>query len=428
MNHNPLYVGVDLGTSGCRVMAINRELQPVADGKAPLAAPRRQGNTCEQDAEAWWVAVCDAMDDLTEHIDPGSIHAIAVDGTSGSIVMTDDQGIPVSPGLLYNDARALEEADRIAQVAPATSAAHGASSGLAKLLFLQTHSNNRYARHVLNQAEWVAARLVGVYGIGDENNCLKLGYDILNRKWPAWLDMLQIKQEWLPRVVAPGTPLGTVNKSIARRFGLAPHCRVVAGTTDSIAGFLATGANRVGEAVTSLGSTLAIKILSRQPVFAPDSGIYSHRLGEWWLTGGASNSGGAVLRHFFDQTQLDELTAQLDPDHPTGLDYYPLLVPGERFPICDPQLAPRLAPRPDQPLQFFQGMLEGIARIEAAAYRRLAELGAPYPLSVRTVGGGAVNDAWTRIRAHELNVPLIVPKYTEAAYGAALLAAGVHPS
>ena len=188
MNHNPLYVGIDLGTSGCRVMAIDHELQPVANGKAPLATPRRQGNTCEQDAEAWWSAVCGAIDDLTEHIDPGSIHAIAVDGTSGSIVLTDDVGTPVSPGLLYNDARALEEADRIAQVAPATSGAHGASSGLAKLLFLQSHADNHYVRHVLNQAEWIAARLCGVYGIGDENNCLKLGYDILHRKWPATTD------------------------------------------------------------------------------------------------------------------------------------------------------------------------------------------------------------------------------------------------
>ena len=74
-----------------------------------------------------------------------------------------------------------------------------------------------------------------------------------------------------------------------------------------------------------------------------------------------------------------------------------------------------------------QAMLEGMARIENNGYRRLAELGTPFPVSVRTVGGGAGNAAWTRIRARELQIPMVSPRHTEAAYGAALLAAGCLP-
>ena len=44
--------------------------------------------------------------------------------------------------------------------------------------------------------------------------------------------------------------------------------------------------------------------------------------------GGASNTGGAVLRHFFDDEQIAALTPRLRPDVPAGLDYYPLLRPG----------------------------------------------------------------------------------------------------
>jgi len=420
-----LFVGIDLGTSGCRAIAIDHDLQPVAAAEMSLTAPRHRGDQSEQDAEDWWNAVDQVMTELTTLINPKTIDAIAVDGTSGSIVLTDAVGTPVAPALLYNDARAREQAVRIAALAPPASGAHGAASGLAKLLYLQdTISEKDHVSHVLNQAEWIAARLTDRYGIGDENNCLKLGYDVLQRRWPAWFDALEVRRAWLPEVVEPGTPLGTVNKTTARRYGLAPHCRVMAGTTDSIAGFLATGASQIGEAVTSLGSTLAIKILSQQPVFAPPYGIYSHRLGRRWLTGGASNSGGAVLRQYFSPAELDALSPQLDPDHPTGLDYYPLPGPGERFPVNDPHLQPRLDPRPAQALQFFQGMLEGMARIEATAYQRLAAMGAPFPRSIRTVGGGAVNAAWTRIRARELKVPLITARHTEAAYGAALLAAG----
>ena len=420
----PLFVGIDLGTSGCRALAIDRDLRPIAIGTVTLSAAPRHDARSEQDAETWWEAVDNVMTQLTGQIDPAAIAAIAVDGTSGSVVLCDAEGAPVMPALLYNDARARDEADRIATLAPAASGAHGASSGLAKLLYLQSQPASRAARHVLNQAEWIAGRFTARYGVGDENNCLKLGYDVVQRRWPEWLDALEVKRNWLPQVVTPGTLLGTVNAGIGRRFGLAPHCRIMAGTTDSIAGFLATGANQLGAAVTSLGSTLVIKILSRQAVFVPDYGIYSHRIGSWWLTGGASNSGGAVLRQYFQQAELDALTAQLNPDQPTGLDYYPLPAPGERFPINDPQLLPRLSPRPSQPLQFFQGMLEGMARIESAGYRRLAAMGAPAPSSIRTVGGGAANAAWTRIRARELKVPMITPQHTEAAYGAALLATG----
>ena len=62
--------------------------------------------------------------------------------------------------------------------------------------------------------------------------------------------------------------------------------------------------------------------------------------------GGASLTGGAVLKKFFTNEELDTLTKRIDPDSPTGLDYYPLLSPGERFPEYDPDKPPRLEPRP----------------------------------------------------------------------------------
>ncbi len=77
---------------------------------------------------------------------------------------------------------------------------------------------------------------------------------------------------------------------------------------------------------------------------------------------------------------------------PTGLDYYPLPQAGERFPIADPNFEPRLSPRPDDDRLFFQGLLEGIAQVEAQGYERLAELGATPLKSIRSVGGGAANE------------------------------------
>lgn len=74
-----------------------------------------------------------------------------------------------------------------------------------------------------------------------------------------------------------------------------------------------------------------------------------------WLVGGASNTGGAVLRQLFTDSELQRLTARIDPSCPSGLDYYPLTVPGERFPVNDPTLQPRMTPRPDDDALFLQG-------------------------------------------------------------------------
>ena len=165
-----------------------------------------------------------------------------------------------------------------------------------------------------------------------------------------------------------------------------------------------------------------LKLVSGHPITAPELGIYSHRLGDFWLVGGASNSGGAVCAHYFTPERMQALTPALDPNRATGLDYYPLLKPGERFPVNDPDYPPRMTPRPPQDAVFFQGILEGLSRIEARGYALLKDLGAPVPRQVLSLGGGAVNPAWRRIREQLLGVPVLLADHQEAAYGAALLA------
>ncbi|WP_200260915.1 FGGY-family carbohydrate kinase, partial [Halorhodospira neutriphila] len=275
---------------------------------------------------------------------------------------------------------------------------------------------------VLSQADWIAGRLAGRFDASDESNALKLGYDPVARRWPAWLAGLELPPDALPRVHPVGTAVGGVTAAAARATGLPAGCRVATGATDAVAGFLAAGAAHPGEAVTSLGTTLALKLLSPVPVFAAEHGVYSHRLGEHFLAGGASNCGAGILARFFTPAALERLTPRLEPERDTGLGYYPLPCPGERFPRSDPALAPRLEPRPDDDARFLQGLLEGIAAVEAEGYRRLAELGAPPVGRVRTVGGGAGNPAWTRIRARYLGVPVAPAEETDAAVGAAYLA------
>jgi sugar (pentulose or hexulose) kinase len=417
-----LYLGIDVGTSGCRAVAIDEHGSQVATHHVAMPAPDHDGVCISQNSQIWWQAVCRLLTELGRTITLSDIIAIAVDGTSGTLLITDDQGNPLCDALMYNDARSHKEAEIIAATVPPESGAHGASSALAKLMWLQKQGLPANTRHALHQADWIAGQLMGKFGISDENNCLKLGYDIINRRWPNWFEQLGIDRSLLPRVTKPGTPIGTIRSSLAKQLGLSPQTRIISGTTDSIAAFVATGACQIGDAVTSLGSTLALKILSDKPIFAPEYGVYSHRLGEQWLVGGASNCGGTTLLQFFNAEQMNALTLQLNPDKPTGLNYYPLPSTGERFPVNDPNLMPRLAPRPEQDYLYFQGMLEGIAYVEKRGYQLFADLGAPYPTKVFTMGGGANNSKWLTIRQLALGISVTSCKQTETALGPAMLA------
>ena len=119
---------------------------------------------------------------------------------------------------------------------------------------------------------------------------------------------------------------------------------------------------------------------------------------------------------------MASMTKQLKPESSTNLNYYPLIQQGERFPVNDPKLAPRISPKVSDDVEFFQGLLEGIAEIEHTGYKLLEDLGAPYPTSIQTSGGGANNNAWQQIREGKLGVPVTVAAHTAAAYGSAILA------
>ncbi|MCW9013986.1 MAG: FGGY-family carbohydrate kinase [Gammaproteobacteria bacterium] len=417
---NAIYIGIDLGTSGCRACAIDDKENILTIWSEPMAAPQINAGRVEQNPDIWWHAVTKALHNLLKTIDANKVVAIAIDGTSGTVLVTDKNGQPLSPALMYNDASCEQQARLIEKFAPTNSAAHGNSSGLAKILYLKTQHTE--AQHALHQADWIMGKLCDNFKISDENNALKSGYDPVIGNWPEWINPLDLDRALLPEIVPPGTIVGTITNTMAEKFNLPANCKIVSGTTDSIAAFIATGVNKTGEAVTSLGSTLVLKIISDQPVFSPAHGIYSHRLGHHWLIGGASNCGGAVLKQFFSQDQLNEMTTRLDPATATGLHYYPLSKTGERFPENDPDKQAVLSPRPDDDAVFFQAILENIADIEHQGYKKLCELGAPYPVSIHTAGGGSLNTAWTEIRKIKTGVPVFSAQQTEACYGSALLA------
>ncbi|XP_021827914.1 uncharacterized protein LOC110768478 isoform X2 [Prunus avium] len=404
-----LYLGMDFGTSGARFALIDKRGTIHAEGKREY--PHFMSEEKVDWARSWKATLFSLLEDIPSHLRK-LVASISIDGTSATTLIVDSNtGEPLWRPLLYNES-CPDALPTVKSIAPPNHTVCSGSSTLCKLVsWWENDDSNKKSALLLHQADWLLWLLHGRLGVSDYNNALKVGYDPELESYPPWL-LSQPYSQLLPSVRAPGTSIGHLKEHIRSDFG----------TTDSIAAFLAARATQPGKAVTSLGSTLAIKLLSTTRIEDARFGVYSHRLDDKWLVGGASNTGGAVLRQIFTDEQLVKLSEQINPMEASLLDYYPLQTIGERFPVADPNMAPRLDPRPESEVEFLHGILESIARIEAKAYSLLKDLGATQVDEVFTAGGGAKNEKWTKIRERVLGLPVSRATQTEAAYGAALLA------
>ncbi|MBE9221857.1 FGGY-family carbohydrate kinase [Cyanobacterium stanieri LEGE 03274] len=408
------YLGFDFGTSGVRAVTVDQNHR-FGD---MIKIESSNYDHCSHWSEVLWQILSQLPLNIRQNL-----RAIALSGTSSTVLLCDEMGKPLTNPLWYHDSRGKDTLKYLREFVPQNHLTLSATSSLAKLYWWYGQSIFNQARYFLHQADYLGFLLHGKLGISDYHNALKLGYDVENLIYPPWLKN-QPFSHLLPMVKQPGETVATITEDISKKFNINPRCVIKTGTTDSIAAFLASGVTTPGEGVTSLGSTLVLKLLSETKIDDSRYGIYSHRFGNLWLTGGASNTGGAVLKHFFSSQQLEELSADINPNSLVNYHYYPLINKGDRFPINNPELPPKLTPKPNNPTLFLQGILEGIAEIEQKGYQLLQELGANHLTKVYTAGGGSVNEKWQEIRALKLNVPVTKSPYSEACYGVAILAKG----
>ena len=420
-----LGLGLDIGTSGVRAAVVDNDRNVIAQSSAPYPVDYEPMQV-NQNPEIWWASVRSCLAALKSdcskyNFSMGDISTISVCGTSGTIVPIDHDNNPLGDALMYFSMAKPDDLFAIGKLAGKDNPANAPTSTLARCMNFIERIEKDQIVGFSHQADFIAMKLGMKSGISDEHNCLKMGYDVAARQWPDWIGQL-VPTHMLPEVFEPGTPAGVCSVDICREFGFSQNTQICVGTTDSIAAFIAASDGARGQGVSSLGSTLAIKMLCDQPIFDSASGVYSHRFGERWLVGGSSNSGGAALLRHFSVDEMEKLSAQIKPNEMTELDYYPLAGTGERFPVQDKNLISKTTPRPEADHLFLQGLYEGIARIEHRGYNLLTKLGAPEITQVVTMGGGANNDAWMRIRRNFLGVDTVKAKHNQAAVGAAFLA------
>ena len=165
-----LVLGIDVGTSGVRVAAIDHAGYVAAFATSTMPAAQRDGTRITQDPALWARALDDAMAGLGSTVDLARIGALAVDGTSGTLVAVDELGRPVAAGSLYNDSADAAAVAAVGRVAPARAAVHGTTSPLARATRLQRTAG---VARIIHQADWIAGQFSGRFDVSDESNALK---------------------------------------------------------------------------------------------------------------------------------------------------------------------------------------------------------------------------------------------------------------
>jgi sugar (pentulose or hexulose) kinase len=427
---DPIWLGLDLGTQSVCALAVSASGAILADASRPLTS-RRDGPRHEQDPEEWWSALATACREALAGLTTTQpIGGLAVCGTSGTVLLVDAAGDPISPGLMYDDSRAVDDARRASEAGAAVWESLGhrmqPAWALPKLLWLlREHGEAARGARLAHQVDVVTRRLVGHDVPSDSSHALKTGYDLLHDAWPhEVMSALGVPMELLPDVVRSGARLGEVGRAGAEATGIREGTPVIAGMTDGCAAQLAAGALSEGSWNSVLGTTLALKGVASELIRDPLGAVYSHRAPDGgWLPGGASSVGAGVLSARFPGRDLKALELRAAQREPTDVLAYPLVSAGERFPFIAPRAEGFMLGEPDDESEHYAALLQGVAYVERLCFDHLDRLGAPIDGQLSLTGGATRSRYWCQLRADVLGRAVRLPEHAQAALGMAVLAA-----
>ena len=403
-------LGLDVGTSAIKGVAIDEEGHVLATANAEYPLSRPQPGWAEQDPDDWWHAAEDVLGLLPEG-------PIGLSGQMHGLVVLDADQHPLRPAILWNDQRTaaecaeIEERVGLARLLELTGNRALTGFTAPKLLWLRRHEPELYRRirHVLLPKDYVRLRLTGELAVDVADASGTLLFDVRRRGWsPDVCAALEIPLEWLP----------PAHESIE-----------IAGAGDQAAAALGIGIARPGPISVVLGTSGVV--FSALPAYEHDREgrlhTFCHAVPATWHAMGVmlSAAGSAAWLRGVLAAGLAELEAEAGQSPPggEGLLFAPYLA-GERTPHPDPDARGAfvgLSVRHDRGA-LWRAMLEGVAYGLRDSLELLRELGAR-PDSGRVSGGGARSELWLRILASVLGLPLETTESEEgSAFGAALLA------
>jgi xylulokinase len=395
-----VFLGIDCATQSSRSVLIDSSGAIYARHSIDLAPVQRGADgRLTQDPQSWLSAVdghfAYALNEAKEQ--QLKIAGASISATSGTFLLANNDGEPVAPAAMYNDGRAANPLARAEKII--------SEAGAGAYLFAHT-------------PEYIVAHLTGqpLHAVAtDWSHAMKTGVDLHAQGWSKGaVESAAHNAITLPTVVAPGTLLGR------SKVGDIP---IYAGMTDGCTAQISVGATSIGSAVSTLGTTLVLKVVGVAEIAGP--GFYSHLLpGERWLGGAASNLGGISFEKY--QSDIKSWDQKAAAHGPASFAAYPLIGTGERFPIANKDMKFVATGSAQSETDEYRAILEGIAFAERYAYEILEGAGAQISGAIYSAGGGSRSAIWSSIRATVMHRPIATVKDSGSDLGAAKIAAAAH--
>ena len=431
-----MYLGIDIGTSGVKAIAITDDGSLRATGTAPLTVDRPKHLWSEQNPDDWWTATEAAVLALPANVRT-RIQGIGLAGQMHGATLLGANDRPLRPAILWNDGRSFAECEELEASAPASRAITGnlAMPGFTapKLLWVRKHEPEIFAatRSVLLPKDYVRLRMTGDKASDMSDSAGTLWLDVGARRWSdAMLEACGLSRENMPRIYEGCEVTGTLRGQIAERWGMAP-VPVVAGGGDNAAGAAGVGVVSDGDAFLSLGTSGVIFVATAD--FRPNPAravhAFCHCLPGTWhqmsvhLSAASCVDWGARLTGVADPAAFFTLAEQAGPA--SGPELFLPYLSGERTPHNDPHVRGALLGLDNEsgPARIAAAVLEGVAFAHADGLDALREAGTQVE-ALTVIGGGARSRHWGKILASVLGVRLVYIEGGEVgpALGAAKLA------
>jgi xylulokinase len=439
---NEYLVGIDIGTSGCKVALFTPDGNVLFQGTKPYTTHYLHPGYAEQNPEDWWRAVCDNLRDMLKHtgIDPRQIKGIGVDGQSGAAIPMDESGKPLRNAIIWLDRRSVKQCEYLNQTIgqeklfAVSGNPMSPSYVTGKILWIQENEPDLYqqTKKVLQCNSYIVYKLSGKYSQDVSQGNGLHAFNIEKAAWDYTLsEQMGIPAEWLPDIFACSDIVGGVTAFASAETGLAAGTPVVAGGLDAACATLGAGAIHVGEVQEQGGQAGGMSIVMDRPVKNEKLILSCHVVKDRWILQGGTVGGGSLnwlKREFAGEAEADffrlagEEASRIRAGC-EGMIFLPYMA-GERSPIWDPNAKGVFMGLSFEKTKghLIRAIMEGCALALQHNLKTAGESGVPIH-TLHSVGGAANSVLWTQIKADITGKVFKIPSSDAAAtLGAAILA------
>lgn len=442
-----LLLGIDLGTTGCKALALSPDGSVVAQAQHGYEPDVPRASWSEQDPAEWWHAAAASIRGVLEAdgVVPDAIDAVGLTGQMHGLVLLGEGGRPLRPAILWNDQRTGAECETLTERVGAQRVLEETGNPLLpgftapKIEWVRQHEPDVYDRAaaVLLPKDYVRYRLTGTLATDVSDASGTSLFDVKRRAWSAPMyEAAHVPASWLPPVTESPVVSAEVREAGAEATGLPEGTPVVGGAGDQAAQAVGSGVVEEGTAAITLGTSGVVFVPTGSYRRDPEGRLHAfcHAAPDTWHLMGVMLSAAGSLRWYAglfpgaerdDSRDYERLLAEAEAISPgaEGLLFLPYLS-GERTPHADPNARGvffGLHHRHERP-HLTRAVLEGVA-FGLRDSLELVRAQGTAASEVRVSGGGAQSPLWRQILADVMDVTLVHAETPHgAAVGAALLA------